>query len=124
MSAAHAFIINDKFLINSPHFTLPGQTAERGRRHGLDMLGKRNSGGARVSSLSNGGAEEKVAETGQVGFFACFAGCGCRGGALRGGGLGVAREDAGVAGPAIVVWGGGGAAERAWVAACATRCAI
>ena len=81
------------------------------------MLWERNGSGAGVCCLSDGSAEEQVAEAGQVGFFACLAGCGGRGGALRGGGFGVAGENAGVAGPAVVMWGGGGAAEGAGVAA-------
>jgi hypothetical protein len=76
VSAAHTLIINDKFLINSPYLPLPRKTAKRGRRHGLNVLRERDSGGTSVSCLSDGGAEQEVAEAGQMGFFACFAGCG------------------------------------------------
>ena len=76
MSAAHALIIDDKFLIDSPDFTLPGQTTKGGRRHRLDVLGQWNSGRARVSCLSDGGAKEQISEAAEVGFLACFAGCG------------------------------------------------
>jgi len=76
MSATHTLVIDDKFLVDGPDFALPGQIAERGHGHGLNVLRKWNSGGARVSCLSNGGAEEQVTKASQVGFFARFA-CGC-----------------------------------------------
>ena len=67
------------------------------------MLWQGNGGGAGVGCLADGGAEEEVAEAGEVGFFGRFACGGGAGGSLRGGGLGVAGENAGVAGPAVVV---------------------
>jgi len=76
MGAAHALVVDDEFLIDGPDFALPRQIAERGRRHGLDVLGQWDGCGPRVGCLGDGGAEEEVAEAGQVGFFACFAG-GC-----------------------------------------------
>ena len=62
MSAAHALIIDDKFLIDSPDFTLPGQIAKGSLGHGLDVLGQRDGSGACISCLGDGGAEEQVAE--------------------------------------------------------------
>ena len=112
MRRAHALIIHYQFLIDAPHFHLPWQTAERSRRLGLDVLRQGDGGGAGVGCLADGGAEEEVAQAGEVGFLGGFArGCG-GGGALRRGGFGVAGEDAGVAGPAVMVWSGGGAADR------------
>ena len=120
---AHAFVIDDEFLVNAPDFHLPGQTAEGRRGLGLDVLRERDVGGAGVGCLADGGAEEEVAKAGEVGFFSCFAGCCGAGSSLRGGGFGVAGENAGVAGPAVVVRCCGGSAEGAGVAGCAACCA-
>jgi len=124
MRRAHALIIHYQFLIDAPHFHLPRQTAKRSRRLRLDVLWEGDCGRARVGCLADGGAEEEVAQAGEVGFLGGFAGGGGGGGALRRGGFGVAGEDAGVAGPAVVVRGGGGAAEGAGVAGCAACSAV
>ena len=123
MHGAHALVVDDEFLVDAPDLHLPGQAAERGRGLGLDVLRERDVRGAGVGCLADGGAEEEVSQSGQVGFFGRFAGCCGGGGALAGGGFGVAGEDAGVAGPAVVVRCCGGAAEGAGVACCAACCA-
>ena len=119
MCRAHALVIHDQFLVYAPDFHLPGQAAERGGRLRLDVLRERNVGGAGVGCLGDGGAEEEVPQACQVGFFGSFACCCGGGGALARSGFGVAGEDAGVAGPAVVVRCCGGAAKRAGVACCA-----
>ena len=75
MHRAHAFVIDDEFLVNAPDFHLPGQTAEGRRGLGLDVLGEGDVRGAGVGCLADGGAEEEVAEASEVGFFGCFACC-------------------------------------------------
>jgi hypothetical protein len=122
MRRAHALVVHDEFLVYAPDFHLPRQTAERGGRLGLNVLWEGDGGGAGVRCLGDGGAEEEVAQAGEVGFLGCFAGGGCGRGALAGSGFGVAGEDAGIAGPAVVVRCCGGAAEGAGVACCAATC--
>ena len=57
---AHALVVHDEFLVDAPDLHLPGQTAERGRGLGLDVLWQGNVRGAGVGCLADGGAEEEV----------------------------------------------------------------
>lgn len=122
MRDRHALVVDDEFLVYTPNFHLPGEGAEGSGRLGLHVRGQRRGQRARVVRVRDGGFEEQVAQAGEVGFFAGFAGGRGGGGALRRGGFRVAGEHAGVARPAVVV--GGAAAEGVGVAACAGCAAV
>jgi hypothetical protein len=60
MHRAHALVVDDEFLVYAPDLHLPGQTAERRRGLGLDVLRERDVRGAGVGCLADGGAEDEI----------------------------------------------------------------